>query len=56
VNKQDINIIRNSEENANPENIAELFNSYFCTISELLKKKGIKFHILRLAFKNKEKY
>jgi hypothetical protein len=40
LNKQDIKIIRNSEEITHPENIAELFNSYFCTIPEqLLKKK-----------------
>jgi len=40
-NKQDIKIIWNSEEITNPEHIAELFNSYFCKISEaLLKKNG----------------
>ena len=41
TNKQDINIIWNSEEITNPENVVELFNSYFCKISEeLLKKIG----------------
>jgi len=39
-NKQDIKIIWNSEEITNPENIAELFNSYFCKISEELLKKN----------------
>jgi len=40
-NQQDIKIIWNSEEITNPENIAELFNSYFCKISEgLLMKNG----------------
>jgi hypothetical protein len=40
-NKQDIKLIWNSEEIIKLENIAELFNSYFCTISEeLLKKIG----------------
>jgi len=40
-NKQDIKIIWNSEEITYPENVAELFNSYFCKISEeLLKKNG----------------
>ena len=40
-NKQDIKITGNSEEITNPENVAELFNSYFITISEaLLKKNG----------------
>jgi hypothetical protein len=40
-NKQDIKIIWNSEEITNPENVAELFNFYFCKISEeLLKKNG----------------
>jgi hypothetical protein len=40
-NKQDIKIIWNSEEITNPENVAELFNSYFYQISEeLLKKNG----------------
>jgi len=38
-NKQDIKIIWNSEEITNPENVAELFNSYFCKISEKQKKK-----------------
>jgi hypothetical protein len=43
LNKQDIKIIRNSEEITNPGNTAELFNSYFCTIpEELLKKRGNK--------------
>jgi hypothetical protein len=41
--KQDIKIIGNSEEITNPEKLAELFNSYFCEISEeLLKEKGKK--------------
>jgi hypothetical protein len=40
-NKQDIKIIWNSEEITNPDNVAEIFNSYFCKISEeLLKKNG----------------
>ena len=40
-NKQDNKIIWNSEEITNPENVAELFNSYFMKISEeLLKKNG----------------
>jgi hypothetical protein len=43
LNKQDIKIIRNSEEITNPENIAELFNTYFCTFpEELLRKMGNK--------------
>jgi hypothetical protein len=43
LNKQDIKIIRNSEEIKNPESLAELFKSYFCTISEeLLKNNGNK--------------
>jgi len=37
---QDIKIIWNSEEITNPENIAELFNFYFCKISEELLKKN----------------
>jgi hypothetical protein len=40
-NKQDIKLIWNSEEITNPENVAELFNSYFCKVpEELLKKNG----------------
>jgi hypothetical protein len=39
-NKQDINIIWNSEEITSPENVAELFNSYLCKISEELLKKN----------------
>jgi hypothetical protein len=40
-NKQDIKIIWNSKEITNLEKVAELFHSYFCTISEeLLKKNG----------------
>jgi len=39
-NKQDIKIIWNSEEITNPENVAELFNSYFMKNSELLLKKN----------------
>jgi hypothetical protein len=40
LNKEDIKLIRNSKEITNPDNIAELFNSYFCTIpDELLKKR-----------------
>jgi hypothetical protein len=39
-NKQDIKIIWNSEEITNPENEAELFNSYFYKISEELLKKN----------------
>jgi hypothetical protein len=43
LNKQDIKIIRNSEEITNPVNIAGLFNTYFCTVpEELLRKKGNK--------------
>jgi hypothetical protein len=38
-NKQDIKIIWNSEEITNPENVAELFNSYFVKITEELFKK-----------------
>jgi hypothetical protein len=39
--KQDIKIVRNSEEITNPYQLSELFNSYFCKISqELLKKNG----------------
>jgi hypothetical protein len=39
--KQDIKIIWNSKEIRNPENVAELFNVYYCKITEeLLKKKG----------------
>ena len=41
--KQDIKIVRNSEEITNPYQLSELFNSYFCEISEeLLKKNGEK--------------
>jgi hypothetical protein len=32
--------IRNSEEITNPENLAELLNTYFCSISEELLKKN----------------
>jgi galactose-1-phosphate uridylyltransferase len=39
-NKQDIKIICNSEEITNPENVTELFNFYFCKISEELLKKN----------------
>jgi hypothetical protein len=39
-NKQDIIIIWNSEEITNPRNVAELFNFYFCKISEELLKKN----------------
>jgi hypothetical protein len=43
LDKQDIKIIRNSEEITNTENVAQLFNSYFCTITdELLQKNGNK--------------
>ena len=39
--KQDIKIVRNSEEITNPYQLSELFNSYFCEISEeLLKGNG----------------
>jgi len=38
-NKQDIKIIWKSEEITNPENVAELFNSYFCKISGTIKEK-----------------
>jgi hypothetical protein len=41
--KQDTKIVRNSEEITNPYKLSELFNYYFCEISEkLLKKKGEK--------------
>jgi hypothetical protein len=44
--KQDIKIVRNSEEITNPDKLAELFNSYYCKISEkLLKKNGEKIPI-----------
>jgi hypothetical protein len=39
-NKQVIKIISNSEEITNPGNEAELFNSYFCKISEKLLKQN----------------
>jgi hypothetical protein len=39
-NKQDIKTIRNSEKITNPKNVAELFNSNFCKISEELLKKN----------------
>ena len=39
-NKQDIKIIWNFEEITNPENVAELFNSYCMKISEELVKKN----------------
>ena len=41
-NRQDIKINWNSEEITNPETVAELFNSYFCKISEELLKKNRK--------------
>jgi hypothetical protein len=34
--KQDIKIVKNSDEITNPEKLAELFNPYFCRISEVL--------------------
>jgi hypothetical protein len=41
--KQDIKTVRNTEEITNPEKLAELFNSYFCQISEeLFKENGVK--------------
>ena len=36
---QDIIISKNSKEISNPEEVAELFISYFCKISEKLSKK-----------------
>jgi len=39
-NKQDIKIILNSEEITNPENVAELFHSYFRKISKKLLKQN----------------
>jgi hypothetical protein len=56
--KQDIKIVRNSEEITNPEKLAELFNSYFCKISvELLKGNGGKNSNFReLSVQNKKKY
>ena len=36
---QDIIISKNSKEISNPEEVAELFNSYFCKIPEKLSKK-----------------
>ena len=39
-NIQDIKIIWSSEKITNPENIAELFNSYFCKISGVILKKN----------------
>ena len=42
LNRQDIKINWNSEEITNPEIVAELFNSYFCKISEELLKKNRK--------------
>jgi hypothetical protein len=39
--KQDIKVIWNSKEITNPENVADLFNAYYCKITEeLLKKNG----------------
>jgi hypothetical protein len=57
-NKQDIKINWNSEEITNPENVAELFNSYFCIISEeLLKKMETECQkSCESTFKNKGKY
>ena len=41
--KQDIIIVKNSVEVMNPNEVAELLNSYFCKISkELLKEEGKK--------------
>jgi len=42
LNREDIKINWNSEEITNPETVAELFNSYFCKISEELLKKNRK--------------
>jgi hypothetical protein len=55
-NKSDITINWNSEEITHPENVAELFNTYFSNISEeLLKKNGkSRFHPPNQHLKIKE--
>jgi hypothetical protein len=48
-NKTDIRVNWNSEEITHPENVAELFNTYFSKIlEELLKKNGIEGLILQI--------